>query len=203
MSEGVFNDSDDGFDLGNITPEDLASKGGMVTEECKAHLAVEKAQQFSEPGKMPHWLIVFRVVAADKPTQVNKFVYHRVYTATKDKETKQPGPLSDESKKIVARFARGMELISDSDLGKPGRFMFSSLGTLVGRQCCVQIKKEQRRDQDTNAKIDEYDYRIPFGEVFPVTHEFVADWPKDPEYLAMAMAARPSSGGTTVDVDDV
>jgi hypothetical protein len=199
MSSDAFDDDlMVSVDTTEVTPEDLASRGGGVDDDCKCHLFCQGVQMFREEGKVPNIRVDFKVVACDKPKQVGKMYFHRVYLQTKDKLTGQPGPISAESKKILLRFARGMELITDADLGKPNTPIPFHL--LQGRQCCAHVKREAKKDETTKAVIPgEFDYRVNFGEFFPVHHEVVQDYPKDPEVLAMSMP----SGTSTVNVDNV
>lgn len=172
-------DLDATFDTTGTSADDLNS-GGIVTEECKAHLLVVNVKKEAKEGKVPCLVFDLQVMASDKPKQKGKFVYHRVYLKKgvytgegKDRKMIDLEPISEGSLKAVLRFALGLSLITPDDIGKKDLKIPWSKAT--GQQCMSELRLGQEND---NGK--KY-IGIQYGEVFPVGDERVKDWPRDAE----------------------
>lgn len=183
--ELVFN-----MDASDVKPEDIDHGGGLVDQEGNYHFVCNGVTKFKEDGKLPNVRVDFQCAAGDHEKQVNKMLFHRIYLASwQTKPNKDKGiegvlaPLSTESKKILLRFSIGMGIISKEDCGNANlRIPFN---LLPGRQMCCKVKKEQKKDSD-GKKIEEFDFRIPYGEVYPVNHPSVEKTPKDGELVSVA-----------------
>ncbi len=205
MSSTVFDEFDDFttvLDTSDVNPDELDS-GGMVDEEGWYHAIVNKVERFAEEGKLKNLRVDFQVCPGVKSKQKGKMLFHRIYLEgwkTKPSEgvPGETGPLTQGGKKSLLRFAVGMGLIQKEQVGSPKLAIPWSL--LEGRQAVINVKKEPRKDQATGKENGQFEFRINYGEVYPVHHEKVKDVPKDPEFLALAAASGGDGGG---DLDDI
>ena len=187
MSTG-FEDNDlvDEFDTTGVTPESLDSGGNMVNAEGKGMFLVMDVVPYSEEGKLKNIRFDCQCIAFKPEDQVDKMMFHRIYReAWKDKDDHTQGtqPISEGSRDMLLRFARGLGLVDPADLGKK---IAINWALAKGRLFCCAIEKEEGKDKNGKKTAN---YRIPFGRVYPHDHEEVADYPKSAEHIALSGSA--------------
>jgi hypothetical protein len=187
------------LDGSDVDESCLKGGGNVVDEECACHFVCNGCTVERSDGQLPSIRVDLMVVASDKPTQLNKIVYQRLYfgkweTGPDGKKTKNMLPAEAKQKGRALTFFGRLRLIDPKEaIGNPN-FQIP-LHLAAGLQCCGWIKKEQRKDKEGKPVEGQFDYRLPYGDIWPVDDPHVERIPKNPEYLAMAAAAGGFGGG--------
>lgn len=200
------------YDTTGVTEESLQSGGG-VQAPGKYHFMVaavecEAPDPSDENPRTPCARIVLEVLPAPYPSeaerkQIGKKTSLRCYVAKKDMQIKKDAsgntvykdngdpeyqfvgwiPVSDGQRDINMRVALALGIITPEQLGhaetKITKAMWESC---VGRQCHGEVSA----NEDTYNNQTRIRYEVSFGQVWPVHHEDVKDWPKDAEALQFA-----------------
>jgi len=182
------------FNTTGITSKDLTSRGG-VEAPGRFHFLVNSWSNKVEEGKVPHCLFNCVVLPAEyasdqQNAQVDKTLFHRLYYAysVKDSDGKPTGEILPVAKgsaqmRSIMTWALGLGLITTADLDIENTNI--DWNNAVGRQFCAEVKATKSEyNGETRIK-----HEIPFSRIFPVTDPYVEDWPKNAEYLAMAVGA--------------
>lgn len=176
-------DLDETVDSSFTTADDLNS-GGTVSEEGKVHLVVQNVKKEAKEGTVPRLKFDLQVMAAEKPAQKNKFVYHSINLkkGVYEKETSKLidlEPCSEGSEKMKLRFALGLGLITKEDIGK--KDLKIPWSQAVGKHCFADLKRgQEQEDKKTGQKKPGF-IGIQFGEVYPLDDEKCKEWPRDTE----------------------
>jgi len=184
-----------------VTEKDVQPTGSGIAAAGKYHFLITGFTDKNEPGKTSCILLNCTVLEAEYPTdaqkaQIDMVLFHRMYYARKAKgEDGQPEKDADgnstnriipmevggQQAKGILTFAMGIGLLTAEDLN--GQQTNMDWNAAVGKQFCAQVTgKEETYNKQTRMK-----FEIPFSAIHPVTDPFVEDWPKNAEYLAIAV----------------
>ena len=196
---------------GQVTSKDAESAGGgkSVHREGKYHCMVkvvkkELPEEKKEPeeGKCPFTSpsinITFEVLAGgpvgstSHDDQVGLNIYHRIYLWKWDEEKGKFVIRSGKDLKFISQIAYGLGMITKEELDS-GRFPLNfKQEVLEGRQCVVEVRNEPYDDKDGKEKAS---YRVPFGNCWQPTSEYVKDVKKDADAMAIYLASGDGAGG--------
>lgn len=176
-------DLDETIDSSFTSADDL-NEGGLVSEECKCHLLVVDVKKEAREGKVPRLRFDLQVQASDKPRQRGRFLYHSI-NLKKGVYEKKTGklldlePLSEGSEKAKLRFALGLGLIAQEDIGK--KDLKIPWSKAFQKHCLADLKRgSEIEDKTTHEKKPGF-IGIQYGEVFQLDDERCKDWPRDLE----------------------
>lgn len=217
QGQGGFADPFDQFsnyDTTGVT-EDTLNSGGAVSAPGKFHFMVQGVTcEAPDPDdsnpRTPCARIDLEVLPAPYPTeaersQIGKKCFLRCYVAKKRVKKKvdvngntvydakgEPeyelegwDPISDGQRDVNLRVALALGIITSEQLGQSNTQITKAMWeSCTGRQCCGEV----------TASEDEYKgqtrirHEVMYGQIYPVNHPDVANWPKDLEALQLAMA---------------
>lgn len=211
-------DSFSSFDTEGVDVDSLTS-GGSVAAPGRYHfevtdIKVEDGQPYEDESsgvqrykKTPAIVFYMTVLPAEYGTEAEKaqrgkIHFHRVYVRklTRGEDGSDTpdelGPPSEGALKSILRFALGLGIISDTDIGRSDTKIPWSRAE--NAQCCGELKKEKLTNKQKERGLKER-LQINYGEVYQPDDERVADWPKDEEALALYLSERDSGGGVPED----
>lgn len=157
------------IDSSGADPSDVQSRAGgkSVDRIGWYHCIITDVKNDTPTDKVGLQCLLFecQVVGAGKDVQeqIGRYVYHRVYLQSwLDAAKQNPGPLSDGSRNLVLRFALGIGLIRQEQIGQQINIPWAAA---MDRQFCCTVEEEEYEKDDGSIKKT---YKIPFNNVFGV-----------------------------------
>ncbi len=202
MTTAMLDDElDMDLDTSGFGPEDAkpSTSGGACDKAGHYHVVCNGIKKEGGDNKTPCLRLDLQILAGEHDDQIGKMIFHRVYTAKakRSKEGQFEGlePLTEGGKRMLLRCAAGFGLISPEDVGSGSvRIPWSQIEM---RQAIVQVSAEDRTDMKTG-QVTGKDFKISFGNIWPIGHEDVANVPTDAEALAQ-LTGGAGVGGANVD----
>lgn len=181
-------DSAVGFSADDIDPDEAEKGGGFVDKPGKYHLEINlvkfdgggKIKDDGEPATpcLTLQMTVLHSVKGQSPAGARLF--HRVYFSDKENSHKLITKLGLRLGLLVKRDGKAIDPASGTTRIVPSLFKRAE-----GLQCIAEVRMEEYKGKEQA--------KIPFNDVWGVTHPDVADVPKSGEHLALIGVAAKSA----------
>lgn len=202
MSDEYFDPFEQSVSTEGVDAESVhESGGGQVSIAGRYHVKVQSveyknAEVTAERKSLPFMKIVMVVLAGENASEVNKKVYHDIYLAKwGDKAAGAIAPMEDRAAQSILAFLHAFGVVGDEVFGQEEvKLKREWFERLENQQAVVKVDMEEERKDEKTGKVYKPRPRIQWNnDVWPLTHDKVADVPKDIEAMQYAITGAASA----------